>query len=279
MAYPASIEPVYPVPDPAREQRIINDVIQLMKLPKDDKTQAMVKRWLAFTLIKAQRSSRKPWWFATRMFACMVYQGQDVFDLQGQLDRIIAVFCPCKLDACPIGFIVEKRTTCYTNSHANCGDPAYYGLHSGRLHLWPAPEKEIMLCITYSTPLTPDTVPDEWEPCLVDGVIGLYGRHFDSSGLLENPAEFINRFWEGIKATRCEHFDTAPTERIDSSYPKSQTTTLSQAYAEISSTSYENAVIKPAFDGSPGEIQILSDREDIQQNKRGTPITQIQGGR
>lgn len=271
------IDPLYPPPDPEREGRIIADVINLMKLRNDEATQAIVRRWLQFTLVKAQRSSRLPYWFARRLFACLVYRGQDVFDLQGDLDRIIATFCPEKLTIRPIDYILEQRSNAYSNDRSNCGEPVYYALHSGRLHLWPAPEKPFMLCLTYSCPLTPDIVPSEWESFLVDGVIGLYGRHFDSSGLLEEASEFAARFWEGLKSSRSEHFDSETIERRNRAWPTDQGMTLSQAYGEISTAAFENAVLKPAYDSAPGMIQILGDKDEMPKNQRGTAITQIKG--
>ncbi len=236
-----------------------------------------VSRWLAFTLVKAQRFNRLPWWFARRMFACLVYEGQDVFDLQGELDRIIAVFCSDKLSVRPVDYIIEQRTNAYSHSRSNCGEPVYYAIHAGRLHLWPAPDKTFMFCVTYSRTLTTDIVPIEWESYLVDGIIGLYGRHFDSSGLLEEASEFTARFWEGIKSSRAEHFDTESYERRDRSWPKHQGMTSSQAYGEISSVAFDDAILKPAYDGTPGSIQILSDKESMTNNQRSTPVTQIKG--
>lgn len=276
---PSMIDPLYPEPDPEREDRIISDVINLMKLRNDDAMKAMVKRWLQFTLVKAQRFSRLPWWFSRRLFACIIHEGQDVFDLQGELDRIIATFCPEKLAVRPIDYILEQRANAYTHSRSNCGEPVYYALHSGRLHLWPAPEKSTMLCVTYSKRMTADILPSEWESFLVDGIIGLYGRHFDSSGLLEDASEFTARFWEGLKTSRSEHFDTTAYERFDRAWPKSRSQSSSEAYGEISTAAFDNAILKPAYDNAPGSIQILADRDEMAKNQRGTPFAQIKGER
>ncbi len=56
----------------------------------------------------------------------------------------------------------------------------------------------------------------------------------------------------------------------------------SHAYGEVSSApiddqSFENAILKPAYNNAPGEIQILANKGSAQQNTRGTPITQIKG--
>ena len=273
------IEPLYPPPDLARRDRIVQDVIDLMKLRDDDIIKAKVRRWLEFTLTKAQRFNRFPWWFAKRLFGCKVYEGQDVFDLQGQLDRLIAIFCPGRLRAKPMDAIIERRTQADYYHQANSGIPEYYAIHGGRLHLYPAPDREMMLCITYSIPLTPAIVPPEWESYLVDGIIGLYGRHFDSSGLLEEAAGFEAAFWEGIKSTRASHFDTEPTNRQDYANPRKLADTLFGAYTETNSTDYDNAIIRPAYQAAAGQVQILANEGDEAVNSRGVPIMQIGGDR
>ena len=269
------IDPGYPEPDPERGKRIVSDVITLMKLSNDESTRTKVARWLSFTLFKAQRLNRLPWWFARRLFACMVYEGQDVFDLQGNLDKIINLYAPKKLGMKPIGFILDHRAE--HNYQFNLGEPAFYAIHGGRIHLWPAPEKETLLVITYCIPVTASIAPPEWEGCLVDGIIGFYGRHFDQSGMLENPGEFTQRFMAGIKASRTEHFDSEAFERqVHCDITHSGLTSF-RAYAETNTPAPENAIIKPAYDGAPGQIQILADSELMKQNQRGTPIAQIPG--
>ena len=271
------IEPLYPPPDPARRDRIVQDVIDLMKLRDDDIIKAKVRRWLAFTLTKAQRFNRQPWWFAKRLFACKVYEGQDVFDLQGELDRLISLFCPGKLKAKSMDFILQQRAEADYYHQANAGIPDCYAINGGRLHLYPAPDSEMMLCITYSIPLTAEIIPPEWESYLVDGVIGLYGRHFDSSGLLEEAKGFEASFWEGIKSTRAVHFDSEPTERTDYSNPRQLADTLFSAYSEVNSTDYDNAIIRPAYQQGAGQVQILANEGEEASNTRGASIMQIGG--
>ncbi len=271
------IEPLYPAQDPTRKDRIVQDVIDLMKLRDDDLMKAKIRRWLSFTLTKAQRFNRLSWWFAKRLFACKVYEGQDVFDLQGQLDRLIAVFCPGKLRAKSMDTIIQRRAEADYYHQANSGIPEYYAIHGGRLHLWPAPDSEFMFTLTYSIPLIPDIVPPEWETYLVDGIIGLYGRHFDSSGLLEDAAGFEAAFWEGIKSTRANHFDSEPVSRVDYADPRTIADTLFGAYTEVNSTDYSNAIIKPAYLAPAGQVQILADKGQEASNTRGTPMMQIGG--
>lgn len=265
------IEPFHPTPDPDRSKRIVGDVIGLMKLNNNEATRSQVTRWLQLTLSKAQGMNRLPWWFARRLFACLAYPGQDVFDLQGQLDRTITLFCPNKLRLKPIGFILEKR------AEGSLGTPAFYSLHGARIHLWPAPKEETLFVITYTLPITADIVPPEWESCLIDGVIGFYGKYFDRSGLLENPEEFAQRFMAGIKASRSEHFDSESYERYQDFEITKGGLTSFLAYAETSMADYDNAIIKPAYDSVFGDIQILSNKDDFQKNQRGIPIAQIKG--
>ena len=271
------IAPLYPAPDPGRRDRIVQDVIDLMKLRNDDIIKTKVRRWLEFTLTKAQRFNRLPWWFAGRLFACKVYEGQDVFDLQGQLDRFISLFCPGRLRAKSMDYILQQRAEADYYHQANSGIPKYYALHGGRLHLWPAPDSEMMLCITYSIPLTTEIVPPEWEAYLVDGVIGLYGRHFDSSGLLEEASGFEAAFWDGIKTTRAVHFDTEPTNRRDDANPRKLADTLFGAYTETNFTDYKNAIIRPAYQAAAGQVQILANAGEETSNTRGTSLMQIGG--
>ncbi len=236
-----------------------------------------VRRWLGFTLTKAQRFNRLPWWFARRLFGCKVYAGQDVFDLQGQLDRFISVFCPGRLRAKPMDTIIQRRAAADYYHQANSGIPEYYAIHGGRLHLWPAPDSEMMFCITYSIPLTAEIVPLEWESYLVDGVIGLYGRHFDSSGLLEEANSFEAAFWKGIKSTRAVHFDSEPIECTDYSNPRQLANTLFGAYTEVNSADFSNAIIKPAYLAGAGKVQILANRGQESDNTRAMPMMQIGG--
>lgn len=273
-------QPLYPPPDDQREQRIISDVISLMKLRNDEQIKTMVQRWLSFTLVKAQRFNRLPWWFARRMFSCMVYRGQDVFDLQGEIDRIITISCPFKLQNKPIDLINDRRQEALFYGNCNAGKPEYYSIHGGRLHLWPCPDKTYMIIINYSYPLKASIVPPEWENFLVDGIIGLYGRHFDSSGLLENADEFVTRFYEGLKTSRAEHFDTQSYNLKDHVFLKTKVMSHFQAYAELASPSFEsddNPIIKPAYDSIAGEIQILADKDYETDNQRHTPVAQIRG--
>ena len=267
------IEPQFPPPDPERASRIIKDVIELMQLSNDEATRNKVNRWLELTLYKACGMNRLPWWFARRLFACKIYEGQDVFDLQEGIDKLIGLYCPEKLQLKPIGFIIEQRSEwAYTYNH---GNPDCYALYGGQIHLWPAPKEETLFIISYAQPVKIEQVPPEWEGCLLDGVIGFYGQYFDRSGLLKTPEDFTQRFIAGIKASRNEHFDTEAYHRYHHAEIRKGGLTSFLAYAETSMVDYENAIIKPAYSDAPGKVQILADKE--QDNQRGVPFAQIPG--
>ena len=269
----------FPPPDPERGGRICQDVIDLMKIRDDEHNQHLVGRWLELTLEKAKRFNRRPWWFARRLFGCRIFSGQDMFDLTGDMDRMIAVFCLVKLKQIALGEILERRNRAYYHSRVNCGDPRYYNFDGARLHLWPAPDRDMLLVISYTCPLEAEIVPVEWETILLDGIIGLYGRFFDSTGLInkESGAEFQPRFWEGLKASRSEHFDSEVHERQLDAWPKQPGDTLYTMWAESQSGSVGQLSVTPSYRGEPGEIQIPADEGLEHLNQPGVPITQIPG--
>ncbi len=273
------IEPIYPPPDPERESRICTDVIDLMKMQKTEESNQKVARWLQLTLAKAQRFNRLPWWFAKRLLGCRIFAGQDMFDLTGAMDRIIAAYCLEKLKHIPLGTIIQRRNNADCHQRINSGEPRYYCFDGGRLHLWPAPDKDMLFIISYACPLEAAIVPAEWETILLDGIIGLYARFFDSSALVnkENGQEFLPRFWEGLKATRSHHFDSETFERQLEGTPKQHRETLYTAWAESALGSVGALRITPTLRGTPGDIQIPADKGMEHKNKPGVPITQIPG--
>ena len=273
------IEPNFPPTDPERGKRICRDVMDLMKIRKDEKTVHLVGRWLELTLGKAQRFNRQPWWFARRLYGCRIFPGQDLFDLTGDMDRIIAAYCLEKMQHISLGEILERRHKANCHHRINRGEPRYYCFYGGRLHLWPAPDNDMLMAISYSCPLDAAIIPDEWETVILDGIIGLYGRFFDSTGLInkENAQEFLPRFWEGLKATRQNHFDSEVFERTLKAYPRQQGETLYSLWAETTMGSVGSLSLTPSLQGKPGEIQIPADKGMEHLNKPGQPITQIPG--
>ncbi|MCW7555532.1 hypothetical protein NX722_23495 [Endozoicomonas gorgoniicola] len=275
------IDPQYPKPDSERKERIITDVTGLLKIRDDDDTRAKVGRWLHHTLIKAQKHSRRPWWFTKRVFSFIAYPGQDVFDLKGSIDSLISLHGKDKILKKPVDQIMAYRSHAYDNGNTNRGEPKIYAEFGGRLHIWPAPDKKMMLHLCFTVPMTSDIVPDEWETFLVDGVIGLYGAHFDKSGMIGEPQEFANRFWSSIKYANSNNHDIDIIERR-TNYSFSAHTSgenLSTALAKVNSGNYlddPDNIVTPAYQGVAGKTaQVLAD--DDSENTHGTPFLQIPG--
>ena len=254
-------------------------MIGLLKIRDDEDTRKKVSRWLHHTLIKAQKSSRRPWWFTRRVFSFVVYPGQDVFDIQGKVDSIISLHGQNKIEKKPLDTIMALRSRAFSNGTVNRGEPQTYAEYGGRLHIWPAPHKTMMLHLCFTVPMTADIVPDEWETFLVDGVIGLYAAHFDKSGMLGEPKEFVSRFWSSLKSANTNSHDIEIIERGTSFYSASEVgENLSTALAQVNSGNYLNnpdTVITPAYQDTPGNIQILGD--DPADNTHGASFAQIPG--
>lgn len=276
-------DPQHPAPDDNREDRIIDDVMALLKLrtamvpngassidPRDN-----VRRWLKHTLVKASRSSRLPWWFTKRHFVMTVYPGQDVFDIKGKVDRLIGIHGKAKLKKESMEWIAQQRGKCQDRS--NSGEPLFYCEYGGRLHLFPAPANTMTLSVLYTEPMTCACVPDEWESILLDGVIGLYARHFDSSGLREGAEEFASRFWQSLKEYKDYNHDANLHYRNKPhTMETTSTRTLSGLMAEMGANNPDDsAILTPSLQGQVGQIQILSD--DPENSQPSAPVAQIPG--
>ncbi len=278
------MEPQHPRPDSTREDRIIDDVMALLKLRTTVVTnnsrmqdpKETVRRWLGHTLTKAVRYNKLPWWFAKRHFVMTVYPGQDVFDVKGKVDRLLSVHCKQSLDKKSMEWISGQRAEC--EGRNNSGEPRFYCEYGGRLHLFPAPAQPMLLTVLYTIPMTCAIVPDDWEAILLDGVIGLYARHFDSSGLRgEGAAEFASRFWQALKEYRDYNQDASLHYRKQPQANRNSTTrTVSSVMAEQGATNpTDDAILVVSLQGESGTIQILPD--DPADSQSGVPVAQIPG--
>lgn len=199
--------PPNPGRDTAREARLVSDVADLLhEVPPSAETERKIKRWLELVAQDAAQGRR--WWFLDHLSQGAVTAGADVIDLMGDLDRIIAVYCPLRLDHVPLGVIAQQRAQAAKDSRRNAGWPTHYALEGGkRLHLWPAPHQGMPFAVHYSRPVDVQLFPPGWDAILLNGVLGLYGQHFDRDALSQNPEYFEGRYREQLKRARLEHHD------------------------------------------------------------------------
>lgn len=201
------------VPDPDRESRVVDDICALLH-DDTDKTKALAVRWIKGVLLRVQRL--RSWWFVVASHQTMLDTGVDIVALTGGVDRVKAVWCPRRLVSVPLSELLEKRMGATGNNTRNAGIPTHYAVEAGyRLHLWPAPQSLTAFAIVYTRPLSIDGLPDEWEPFLLDGVLGYYGQHFDRDALTQSQEYFEQRFVRAINNLNIEHFDATVARMFD----------------------------------------------------------------
>lgn len=193
--------------DTGREGRIVSDVADLLhEVPPSAETQRKIKRWLQLVAQDAAQGRR--WWWLDHLSQGGVGAGSDVIDLVGDLDRLIAVYCPLRLDNVPLGVIAEQRARALKDGLPNAGWPTHYALEGGkRVHLWPAPHQAMPFAVHYSRPADVQLFPPGWDVILFNGVLGLFGQHFDRDALSQKPEYFEGRYREQLKRARLEHHD------------------------------------------------------------------------
>jgi hypothetical protein len=217
----------YPPSDPAREQRIVDDVCDLLH-DRGAATQTKIKRWLTHTLAKSKLN--RHWWFLDRLARAALGYGQDIVDLAGPLDRVAAVYAPMRLHQIKLGQMTDLRQYAAANGKPNGGIPTHYALEAGRrVHLWPCPDRCLAFASLYARPMTVDCVPDDWETILLDGVLGLYGRHFDRDALAQEPAEFERRFWAALRTAAVDSYDVSAFKAYADELPAQASVTANSA--------------------------------------------------
>jgi hypothetical protein len=199
------VVPPHPPADATREARVVSDICTLLHDP-GTVAQARAARWITHVLNKANQG--RAWWFLRGQFSTTLDAGDDVVDLSGQIDRLAGAWCPKRLTQVPLAQIIEARMDAEANGTSNAGTVAWYALEAGRrVHLWPALAESTAFAVMYYRPMLIASVPDEWETIILDGVLGMFGRHFDRDALTQDPAEFERRFWSAIRSAAVESRD------------------------------------------------------------------------
>lgn len=201
----APLQP-YPAKDTGRLARLKTSLADYIKAGSTPATLARIELWITDVLNDAKRGRR--WWFLENIASDTLPVAADVIDLQGDVERLIAVYAPTRLSKVSLGQLVELRQQAINQGYPQGGTPKVYALEAGkRLHLFPAPKEEISFAIYYTRPMAIEIVPDEWETILFDGVIGLRSRHFDRDALTSTPEEFLGRYKYALREARSDSFD------------------------------------------------------------------------
>ena len=196
----------HPAPDHNREDQLVADVIDFAKMPDSEVTRARVKRWLGFVMTKC---NVRRWWFLENVVSTVLQPGQDVVDVKGDFDRAIGLYAPARLKRASLPQVLNARAHVNDRELANSGPVKFWALEgSRRIHLFPAPSSRTTFTLHYLRPFAIPILLPEFESILFDGVVGFYGRHFDRSALIENPADFVNYFQSMLKKVRPSDFDT-----------------------------------------------------------------------
>ena len=212
----------FPNQDVNRNILVIQDTCDLLH-DDSEATQTKVKRWIRHVLNTA--SEYKRWWFLENIATSTVDSGSDVIDLVGHIDKVSEVFCPRKLRNISLNELVSLRTRAIDQKISNAGRPKAYALEAGRrIHLWPAPATTYRLNIIYTRPMDLEILPDKWETIILNGVLGMFGQHFDRDALTQNPSEFERRFYQALRnqtadnaihISKTYHEDFYPSETLN----------------------------------------------------------------
>ncbi len=203
----------HPAQDSDRETRIAQDIYDLMhETDPGADTVRKVKRWIS--LVLANAAPRKRWKFLDAIAAAPLVAGADIIDLRGHIDQVIAVFAPRRLNKTSLQHILDARQAAASGGQPNAGQPTHYAIEGGRrLHLWPAPHQPLAFAVLYSRPLRLEIVPEQWEPIIVNGVLGRYGRHFDRDALSQDPEWFEKRYEDDLRRADIDGWDIESAPR------------------------------------------------------------------
>ncbi len=236
----------FPWQDSKREGRVIQDVLDVLRdntvydnLQTDTSLTRRIKRWITHVLNDA---NRRKWWFLENVATTTLAVNQDIVDLRGHIDKITAVYCPQRLNKISLAEITNLRQSAATNNSSNAATKAtHYAIEAGhRIHLWPAPSASISFAVLYTRNIHVAIIPDSWEVIILNGIIGLYGQHFDRDALVDNHDAFETRYERQLARAKSEHHDIEIINRF-----KNELSAVSTVVAD-SSTDTGTDVLMPA---------------------------------
>lgn len=210
----------FPWQDSDREGRVIQDVLDTLRdnttytdLSADTDVTRRIKRWIVHVLNDA---NRRKWWFLENAASTTLTSKQDIIDLRGHVDKVSAVYCPQRLHKISLAKMTELRQKAATYSRPNAATKAtHYAIEAGhRIHLWPCPSADVAFAVVYTRPIHIAIVPDAWEVIVLNGIIGMFGQHFDRDALVDNPQLFEKRYERQLRNARTEHYDVEIIERF-----------------------------------------------------------------
>lgn len=204
---PRESVPPYPLTDHAREDRVIQDIADLLhESTPSAETTRKVKRWIGHVL--ADAGNRRRWWFLEGLSRTSLSAGGDIIDLRGQLNRIASVYCPRALHKIPLDVLLRQRMVTQRDLRNNGGYPTHYALEAGhRVHLWPAPKEDTPFAVIFTRPLSLARCPSLWEGIVLNGVLGRFGRHFDRDALTQDASEFERRYERDLQRAAIDSHD------------------------------------------------------------------------
>ncbi len=236
---------MFPTQNDDRAKQITTDVIELMQMGSSSasKNRTRVNRWFKLLLSHLNSYPKKPWWFTITRASCELLSGVDVIDIDGDFYKPIALMAPGRLTQKSLQFIEEQRALA-TDGNFNGGDVVHYAFEGHRIHLWPAPKKTVRFTLVYATPLNAAKLPEEWEPMLIDGIIGRYGRHFDKDAMMDDMSDFERRFMHMLKRINNFNFDIAVNHHLTAA-GTTQVVSTSDALANNQINVENNSILIP----------------------------------
>ena len=218
-----------PLLHPAQNEKREGEVLQLlqdMTHNTGDKMDKRFKSWINLIVHDINERMHGCWWLKHVHFFT-VKAGQDVIDIDGDFDRVVSLHGYRRIDQIDLSKLVSIRAQAQETDrvrhnrtgygfYGNAGDVENYAIEAGRrLHLWPAPDREMTIGLIYMRPPALPLMPtDYWNMVVYNGVLSEFYINFDRDGLVANPSHLHNKYKKSIKVG-CHQDHDVVTHRID----------------------------------------------------------------